>query len=88
MLLPNRFSDLQLSLLNSTSLVVECLRKNDKATMAEVLEYLQVFHEGYNRDDVIRCITFLYALGKVIYSEKTDRVWLIKQKISKDSKVA
>ncbi|MBB6521146.1 hypothetical protein HNR48_001424 [Pseudoteredinibacter isoporae] len=88
MLSPSRFSNLRFSLLNTTSLVIEFLLKNNRATISEVLDYLLIFHSSYTRDDVTKCVTLLFALGKVNYSEKTDKVWLIKYKTNKDEKVA
>lgn len=79
MLIPSRFSNLRFSLLNTTSLVIECLLKKEIPSVDEILEYLSIFFDGYTRDDVIQSVTFLYALGKVEYSEESDSVFYIKE---------
>lgn len=77
MLVPNRFSNLKFSLMNVTALVIDCLLQNGKATTKELTEHLHNFSKEFNRDDVLRAVTLLYALGKVEYSEKRDFVKLV-----------
>lgn len=77
MIVPNRFSNLKFSLMNITALVIDCLLQNGKATTKELTEHLHNFSREFNRDDVLRAVTLLYALGKVEYSEKRDLVKLI-----------
>lgn len=77
MLVPNRFSNLKFSLLNITALVIDCLLQEDKATTKELTTHLNNFSKEFDRDDVLRAVTLLYALGKIEYSEKHDLVKLI-----------
>ena len=74
MLLPNRFSNLKFSLINITALVIDYLLQEQKATIDDLLLHLKNFSSDFDRDDVVRAVTFLYALGKVEYSEKKDQV--------------
>lgn len=77
MLVPNRFSNLQFSLVNITALVIDCLLQEEKATTKELTNHLNNFSKEFDRDDVLRAVTLLYALGKVEYSEKQDLVKLV-----------
>lgn len=77
MIVPNRFSNLKFSLMNITALVIDCLLQNEKATTKELTAHLHNFSKEFNRDDVLRAITLLYAVGKVEYSEKRDLVKLV-----------
>lgn len=74
MLLPNRFSNLKFSLINITALVIDYLLQEQKATIDDLLSHLKNFSSDFERDDVSRAVTFLYALGKVEYSENKDQV--------------
>lgn len=77
MLVPNRFSNLKFSLVNITALVIDCLLQEKKATTKELIAHLNNFSKEFDRDDVLRAVTLLYALGKVEYSEKQDLVKLV-----------
>lgn len=77
MLVPNRFSNLKFSLVNITALVIDCLLQEKKATTKELITHLNNFSKEFDRDDVLRAVTLLYALGKVEYSEKQDLVKLV-----------
>lgn len=77
MLVPNRFSNLKFSLVNITALVIDCLLQEEKATTKELTTHLNNFSKDFDRDDVLRAVTLLYALGKVEYSEKQDLVKLV-----------
>ena len=81
MLVPNRFSNLKFSLLNITALLIEYLKQEKKASVDDIINYLRFYSEDYDRDDVTLSITFLYALGKVSYSEKTDTIKLVSEKV-------
>lgn len=83
MLLPNRFSNLQFSLLNTTALIIDCLIQSDKTSIADLTSHLQKFSKEFERDDVLLAITFLYALGKVEYSVKKDSISLVRKSESK-----
>ena len=52
-----------------------------KASIDDIINYLRFYSEDYDRDDVTLSITFLYALGKVSYSEKTDTIKLVSEKV-------
>lgn len=77
MLVPNRFSNLKFSLVNITALVIDCLLQEEKATIKVLTAHLNNFSKEFDRDDVLRAVTFLYALDKVEYSEKHDMVKLV-----------
>lgn len=77
--MPNRFSNLKFSLINITALVIDFLLQENKASVDELLAHLNHFSKDFNRDDVLRAITLLYALGKVEYSEQNDQVEMIAQ---------
>lgn len=77
MLIPNRFSNLKFSLLNITSLVIDHLIQEPKSKIDDIVVHLNNYSQEFDRDDVRLAITFLYALGKVSYSEKSDTVTLL-----------
>ena len=77
MLLPNRFSNLKFSVINITALVIDCLLQQQKASIKELTTHLKNFSKEYESEDVILAVTFLFALGKVEYSEKKDQIKLI-----------
>lgn len=84
MLTPNRFSNLKFSLLNVTSLVIDYLLQEQKASINSVVTHLQHYSKEFDRDDVRLAITFLYALGKVNYSEKSDQISLVHNIVNKN----
>lgn len=77
MLVPNRFSNLKFSLLNVTALVVDYLLQEEKATLNDIKHHLSYFSKDFDREDVQNAVTFLYAIGRVEYSEKNDKVRII-----------
>lgn len=75
MLVPSRFSNLKYTVIFMTSLVIDALNGNSgKASVSDILNNMRDVDEEYSRDDVINSVTFLFALGKVIYDRKTDNV--------------
>lgn len=80
MLIPNRFSNLKFSIINITALIIEFLKQEKRASIEEVLAYLRFYSDEYNRDDVCLSVTFLFALVKIEYSEKSDAIKLVKAK--------
>ena len=85
MLTPNRFTNLKFSLLNTTALVIDYLLQENKATTKELLTHLNNFSKEFDREDIVKSVTFLYALGKVDYSEKSDRITLSSQASRKEA---
>lgn len=64
-------------MVNTTALVIDCLLQEKKTTIKELLTHLGHFSKDFNRDDVLRAVTLLYALGRIEYSEKEDQVTII-----------
>ena len=77
MLVPNRFSNLKFSLVNITALVIDCLLQEEKVTIKELVLHLNNFSKDFNRDDVLRAVTLLYAIGRIEYYKKEDQVAII-----------
>ena len=77
MLVPNRFSNLKFSLINVTALVIDLLLQENKATVKDILTHLRNYSKEFSRDDVLHALTFLYAVGRIKYSEKQDQVTLM-----------
>jgi len=77
MLMPNRFSNLKFSLLNTTALVIDCLIQDGKSTLSDLTFHLKKFSQEFERDDVLLAVTLLYALGRVEYSQQKDTVSLL-----------
>ena len=74
MLKPHRFMNLDYSLVNVASQVVQCLKERGNNQLHEVLSYAKTSCEEINEQDVILAISFLYLLGKVEYRKETDLV--------------
>ena len=85
MIVPNRFSNLKFSLINITALVIDYLLQEKNASIDELLSHLKNFSKEFGRDDTIRAITLLYALGKIEYSEKKDRVFILDSSADKEA---
>lgn len=77
MLIPNRFSNLKFSLLNTTSIVIDCLLQNNECKIDEIVRHLQNYSKDFERNDVLKAVTFLFALGKVDYTMSDDLVILV-----------
>jgi len=73
-LLPNRFSNLKFSLLNVSSLVLDYLLQEGRASQQQLLKHLNNFSTDFCPDDVLRAVTFLYAVNKVTYRENFDLI--------------
>lgn len=76
MLTPHRFMNLDYSLVNVASQVVQCLKERGSDNLHEVLAYAQTSCKEINEQDVMLAISFLYLLGKVEYKKEQDLVCL------------
>jgi len=78
MLIPNRFSNLKISLTNISALTIEFLigRKRKNATIREVLAHLNKTSQELDREDVVYVTMFLFAIGKAEYSMVDDVITL------------
>jgi hypothetical protein len=78
MLIPNRFSNLKISLTNISALTIEFLikRKRKNATIEEVLAHLGKTSQELDREDIVHVTMFLFAIGKAKYSMVDDTITL------------
>jgi len=74
MLKPHRFMDLDYSVVNVSSLVVQCLLERGGYELHKILDYARVSCEEINEQDVMLAVSFLYLLGKVEYEKESDLV--------------
>jgi hypothetical protein len=78
MLIPNRFANLRISLINISALTIEFLisKKRKSATIREVLAHLSKISQELDREDVVYITMFLFAIGKAEYSTADDMITL------------
>ncbi|VVH62599.1 hypothetical protein [bacterium endosymbiont of Bathymodiolus sp. 5 South] len=78
MLIPNRFANLRISLINISALTIEFLisKKRKSATIREVLAHLSKMSQELDREDVVYITMFLFAIGKAEYSTADDMITL------------
>jgi hypothetical protein len=78
MLIPNRFSNLKISLTNISALTIEFLisRRRKSATIREVLAHLGKTSQELDREDIVHVTMFLFAIGKARYSTVDDTITL------------
>ncbi len=74
MLTPHRLMNLDFSLVNVSSLVIQCLLERGAEELHEILAYAKTGCEEINEQDVMLAVSLLYLLGKVEYTKETDRV--------------
>ena len=79
MLTPHRFMDLNYSVLNVTSLVIDFLTQRHSSTLYEILAFSKDDYSEINEQDVLLAVSFLYLLGKVEYCKDSDLVLLLKE---------
>jgi len=77
MLTPHRFMDLNYSILNVTSLVIEFLNKKHSGSLDEILLFSQNEHSEINDQDVLLAVGFLYLLDKIEYCKDRDLVSIL-----------
>lgn len=79
MLIPNRFENLRISLMNISALTIEFLLNKEgyKATVREISTHLNQTSKELDKEDVVHIVTFLFALGKASYTVSDDTVRLI-----------
>jgi len=79
MLIPNRFENLRISLMNISALTIEFLLNKEgcKATVREISTHLNKTSKELDKEDVVHIVTFLFALGKTNYTVSDDTVRLI-----------
>ncbi len=66
--------NLDYSLVNVASQVVQCLKERGNSQLHEILSYSKITCVEINEQDVMLAISFLYLLGKVEYVKETDLV--------------
>lgn len=76
MLKPHRFMNLDYSLINVISLVVECLIDRGSYPLHKILDYTKADCIDINEQDVMLAVSFLYLLGKVNYDKESDLVYM------------
>ena len=74
MLKPHRFMNLDYSVINVASIVIQCLKERGDKELHEVLSYAKASCEEINEQDVMLAISFLFLLGKVEYIKESDLV--------------
>jgi len=78
MLVPNRFSNLKVSLTNISALVIEFLLEKDGhiSSIKEVENHLKKTSKELDRKDIVQVVTFLFAIGKINYLMINDTIEL------------
>jgi len=76
MLTPHRLMNLDFSLVNVSSLVIQCLLERGTEELHEILAYVKTICEEINEQDVMLAVSFLYLLEKVEYAKETDLVFM------------
>ena len=74
MLKPHRFMNLDYSVMNVASLVLQCLFERGDYELHRILDYVKTVCNETNEQDLMLAISFLYLLGKVEYSNESDLV--------------
>jgi len=76
MLKPHRLMNLDYSLINVASMVVECLIERGRYPLHKILDFTKIGCKDVNEQDVMLAISFLYLLGKVDYDRNADLVYM------------
>lgn len=74
MLTPEKYMDLDKSLLYSTMLVLKYLLKNKSVKLETLRVYLEDNIEANIGDKLLNSLTILYAMGKIDYLDKNDTI--------------
>jgi hypothetical protein len=77
MLSPHRFTNFDYSVINLSSLVIQCLLERGSYRLHDLLNYIKLAYEETNEQDLMLSISLLYLLGKVDYSKENDTVFII-----------
>lgn len=77
MLEPHRFMNLDYSVVNVSSLVIQCLLERGDYELHSLLDYARVSCEEINEQDIMLAVSFLYLLGKVEYQKESDLVSMV-----------
>ncbi len=80
MLTPHRFMNLNYSVLNVTSLVIDFLNQRYSGSLDDILSFAQDEYSEINEQDILLAISFLYLLEKADYCKDRDVVFLLKDK--------
>jgi len=76
-LTPHRLMNLNYSVINIVSLVIDFLTKNDSASIKTILEFTQKTYTESNEQDILYAVSFLYLLDRVSYCRESDLVCLV-----------
>lgn len=66
--------NLDYSLINVVSIVIECLLERGSYPLNKVLEFAKSSHNDINEQDITLAVSFLFLLGKVNYNKELDLV--------------
>lgn len=78
---PNKYMDLDKSLLAKTAFVIDLLLKKKAIRFTELLSTFESNFDLNNLDDFLSVLTILYAFGKIKYFDKTDTIYLVNNEI-------
>lgn len=78
MLTPHRLMNMDYSLINVVSLVIQCLLERGSEELHDILAYAKTTCEEINEQDIMLAVSFLYLLGKVEYRKESDLVYMSK----------
>lgn len=78
MLTPNRFMNLEYSLLNVTGQVIACLLERYQANLIDLFKYARHSSDQIEESDILLAVTFLYSTGKVLVDTETGIISLVK----------
>jgi len=84
MIRPTKYTDLNLSLLNVASSILNNVKENKSLTYEELLGKTIVNLGDKSRFNYISALIFLYSLGLVDYSLRSDAVYYDKKEVKKD----
>ncbi|EKB1967177.1 hypothetical protein ONF83_004092 [Vibrio parahaemolyticus] len=75
MLTPHRFMDLNYSIINVTSILIDYLQAKGSGSVNDILLFAKSDFDEINEQDILLAFGFLYLLGKVDYSKETDLIY-------------
>jgi|WetSurMetagenome_2_1015567.scaffolds.fasta_scaffold1151161_2 hypothetical protein len=84
MIRPTKYTDLNLSLLNIASFMLQNVRDNKSLTYEELLNKMVDSLGERSRFNYISALIFLYSLGLVDYSSRSDAFYFDKKEESKN----
>ena len=68
--------NLDYSVINVASLVIQCLLERGSCKLHRVLDYAKSACSEINEQDLVLSIGLLYLLGKVDYSKESDLIYI------------